>query len=40
MEKVTQIHLLKSQKYWNCKLLFDIITTTLTQLNSLFVLYY
>ena len=39
-ENITQIHLLKSQKYWNCKVSLGIITTTITQLNSLFVLYY
>ena len=33
-------HLLKSQKYWNGKVLFDIIATTIAQLNFLFVLYY
>ena len=31
---------MKSWKYWNCKVLLVIITTTLTQLNCLFVLYY
>ena len=39
-EKIAWRHLLKSQKYWNCKVLLDIIATTITQLNSLFVLYY
>ena len=33
-------HLLKSQKYWNCKALLGIITNTITQLNYLFLLYY
>ena len=36
-EKIAWRHLLKSQKYWNCKVLLGIITTTITQLNSLFV---
>ena len=31
---------MKSQKYWNCKVLFGIITTIITQLSSLFLLYY
>ena len=38
-EKIAWRHLLKSQKYWNCKVLLDIIAITITQLNSLFVLY-
>ena len=39
-EKIAWRHILKPQKYWNCKVLLDIIATTITQLNSLFVLYY
>ena len=39
-ENIVGIHLLKSQKYWYCKVLLGIITTTITQLNFLFVLYY
>ena len=31
---------MKSQKYWNCKILLGIITTTITQLNSRILLYY
>ena len=37
---MVQRHLLKSQKYWNCKvLLLGIITYTIIRLNSLFLLY-
>ena len=39
-EKIAWRHFLKSKKYWNCKVLLDIIATTIIQLNSLFVLYY
>ena len=39
-EKIAWWHLLKSQKYWNCKVLLDIMATAITQLNSLLVLYY
>ena len=39
-EKTTWWHLLKSQKYWNCKVLLDIMATAITQLNYLLVLYY
>ena len=38
-EKIAWRHLLQTQKYWNCKLLLDIIVTTITQLNSFLVLY-
>ena len=38
-ENIASRHLLKSQKYCNCKVLLDNIATTITQLNSLFVLY-
>ena len=37
---VKRLHLLKSQKYWNCKVLLGIIIPTITQLNYLFVLSY
>ena len=39
-EKIVWTHLMKSQEYWHCKVLPDIIATTITQLNSLFVYYY
>ena len=39
-EKIARRYLLKSWKYWNCKVLLVIIKTTITQLNCLFVLYY
>ena len=39
-EKIAEIRLLKSKKYGNWKIFLDIIATTITQLNSLFVLYY
>ena len=39
-EKMAPRHLLKSQKYWNCKVLLAIIATTIRHSNSLFVLYY
>ena len=39
-EKIAWGYLLKSQKYWNCKVLLDITTTNITQLNPLFVSYY
>ena len=39
-ENIARIHLLKSQKYWYCKVLLGIITTTITQLDSQFILYY
>ena len=39
-EKIVWRHLLKSPKYGICKVLLAIITTTITQLGSLFVLYY
>ena len=39
-EKMAPRHLLKFQKYWNCKVLLAIIATTIRHSNSLFVLYY
>ena len=36
--KIAQGHLLKSQKYWNYKVLLDLTITIIAQLNSLFVL--
>ena len=39
-ENIAWRYLLKSQKCLNCKVLPYIIATTITQLNSLFVLYY
>ena len=35
-DEIAWRYLLKSQKYWDCKVLLGIITTTMTQLNSLF----
>ena len=35
-EKIARSHLLKSRKYWSCKVSLGIVTTTITQLNSLF----
>ena len=37
-ENIAKKHLLKIQKYWNYKVLLDIIATAITQLNSFFVL--
>ena len=39
-EKISWGHLLKSQKYWNCKVFLCLKLATTTQLNSLFVLYF
>ena len=39
-KKIALRHLLKSRKYWNSQVLLEIIETTITQLNFLFVLYY
>ena len=39
-EKIARRHLLKSQKYWNCKVFLCLKLATITQLNSLFVLYF
>ena len=39
-QNIFRRHLLKSQKYCNCKVIFGIIITPITHLNSLFVLYY
>ena len=39
-EKIAWRHLLKSQKYWNCKVFLCLKLATVTQLNSLFVLYF
>ena len=38
--KTARRHLLKSQKYWNCKVFLCLKLATITQLNSLFVLYF
>ena len=38
-EKIARRHLLKSQKYWNCKMLLGLIIITITQMNALFVYY-
>ena len=35
LEKIARRHLMKSQKYWNCKVLLGIITSTIIQLNFL-----
>ena len=39
LEKIFQRHLLKSQNYWNCKVFLCLKLTTITQLNSVLVLY-
>ena len=39
-EQIAWKYLLKSKKYWNCKVLLDTIAITITQLNYLFVLHY
>ena len=39
-EKIAWRHLLKSQKYWNCKVFLCLKLATVTQLNSLFVMYF
>ena len=35
-EKIARRHLLKSQKYWNCKVFLCLKLATIIQLNSLF----
>ena len=37
-KKIARRHLMKSQKYCSCNVLLGIITTTITQFNSLLVL--
>ena len=39
-EKIARWHLLKLQKYWNCKVFLCLKLITITQLSSLFVLYF